>query len=171
MAGVDSMTASGIPGAAPMADPTEPRHQHHYTFAFRGIPSLVFGDDGRMFAAIACTRGEVARQIWKSTGGSESDAEQIMVTLVRLLTHDVAVITMPPVKQCPEAIFVGIARPHGAPESNDESSPLRVFFLEAGVAGPVLGEVTADGRHGSQAKTCKPELEHFVALLDHELTA
>lgn len=165
------MTTSAIPGAAPMADPTEPRHQHHYTFAFRGIPSMVFDDDGRMFAAIACTRGAVARQIWTTTGGSESDAEQIMVTLVRLLTHDVAVITMPPAKQCPEAIFIGIARPHGTRESGDESSPMRVFFLEAGVAGPVLGEVTADGRHGSQAKTCKPQLEHFVALLDDELAA
>ena len=171
MTEVDPMAPSGIPGTAPMADPTEPRHQQHYTYAFRAIPSLVFAEDERMFAALVCSQGEVARQIWKKTGGSDEDADQIMVTLVRLLTHDVAVITMPPVRQMPEAIFIGVTHPHGRSGSDDKSAPLRVFTLEAGLDQPMLGEMTADGRHGSRAQTCKPQLEHFVALLDDVLTA
>ena len=103
--------------------------------------------------------------------GSDEDADQIMVTLVRLLTHDVAVITMPPVRQMPEAIFIGVTHPHGRSGSDDESAPLRVFYLEAGLDQPMLGEMTADGRHGSRAQTCKPQLEHFVALLDDVLAA
>ena len=167
----DPAAPGGIPGTAPMADPTELRHQRHYVFAYRAIPSLVFADDPQMFAALAFSRGEMAREMWTKTGGSAEDAEQIMVTLVRLLTHDVVVITMPEVRQSPEAIFVGVAHPNGRPGFRDESTGPRVFFLEAGLSQPMLGEVTADGTHRTHTETCKPELEHFTALLDEVLTA
>ena len=113
----------------------------------------------------------MAREMWTKTGGSAEDAEQIMVTLVRLLTHDVVVITMPEVRQSPEAIFVGVAHPNGRPGAGDESTGPRVFFLEAGLSQPMLGEVTADGTHSTHAESCKPVLEHFTALLDEVLTA
>ncbi len=48
-------------------------------------------------------------------GGQRATDAEIMVTLVRLLTHDVVVITMPPVRQTPEAIFVGITIPTAEP--------------------------------------------------------
>lgn len=162
---------SGVPGTAPMGDPREPRHHQHYTYAFSAIPSLVFAEQDRMFAALACSQGDVARQIWTATGGSEEDAEEIMVTLVRLLTHDVVVITMPSVRQTPEAIFVGITHPHGRTGDGDESARLRVFFLEAGLSHPMLGEVTPSGNHSTRSQTCPPRLEHFVALLDNVLEA
>ena len=76
-----------------------------------------------------------------------------------------------PVRQMPEAIFIGVTHPHGRSGSDDESAPLQVFYLEAGLDQPMLGEMTADGRHGSRAQTCKPQLEHFVALLDDVLAA
>ena len=162
---------SGVPGTAPMGDPGEPRHHHHYTYAFRVIPSLIFAEQDRMFAALACSQGDVARQIWTAAGGSEEDAEEIMVTLVRLLTHDVVVITMPTVRQTPEAIFVGITHPHDRTGDGDESTPLRVFFLETGLSHPMLGEVTSNGTHSTRSQTCPPTLEHFVALLDNVLDA
>ena len=161
-----SIAPSGVPGTAPMTDPQESRHRHHYGYAFIDIPAFVFAEEDTAFAALALSRGEVARQLWTSSGGSEEDAECLMVTLARTHTHDVAVITMPPIRQSPEAIYVAVARPHKRSGPGDESAPFRICYLEAGIHQPVLGEKYPNGNHGNHNKTCEPVFEKFAALLD-----
>ncbi len=130
------------------------------------IPAFVFAEEDTAFAALALSRGEVARQLWTSSGGSEEDAECLMVTLARTHTHDVAVITMPPIRQSPEAIYVAVARPHKRSGPGDESAPFRICYLEAGLHQPGLGEKYPNGNHVNHGKTCEPVFEKFAALLD-----
>ena len=156
----------GSTGTGPAADPTERRHRHHYGYAFKGVPALIFAEGDETFLLFVLSQSEFARGLWLSSGGSKEDAEQLMVTAVRTRTHDVAVITMPPVRHTPEAIYVAIARPLRRNGPDEEPPTFRILYLEAGLDRPMIGEKFPNGNHATHGRACEPVFEKFAALLD-----
>lgn len=139
-----------VPTGDAVRDPANVRGQH-YLFAHSALPTMAHETPQPLMMKLINDHERFLAHVWSMAGeqaeakGQPRDRSFRPRVDLRLLRDRTAwnVIALPQPRATPEAFFVALGlRPR---ESGGWEA--RAFTLELGVAGAVLGEWTADGRH------------------------
>ena len=162
-------SASESDPAAP--DPNITSRPHHYRFAYRWMPMLVFSSP--MSAAVCRSTKQQLLQSWAIAGQEESPNDLdppngLDVELLRFAPDtSLLLITMPTPRHATEAYFIGIVFP-----DRHDVKQIRYFVLSHSSAneayGPAEGcvrELTADGSNYRSKDFVEPFKDHFIAAI------